>query len=181
LHNPLSKTHWSTYSAWEFVNALNAVTETGDVGDLQNARYFSLLLDKSNDIACGKNLLIHRQFLDVDRKKVELEFMKLVALQECDADSKFKSVVKYFDDINILLDNLIMSTSDGASVMLGCDNGIQAKLKTIVTHLLEFHCMAHREALCLLARLTNQLITLFRLKACCAGYVFLLFTFKCTD
>ena len=57
------------------------------------------------------------------------------------------SVVKYFDDINISLDNLIMFTSDGASVMLGCDNGIQAKLKFIVPHLFEFHSMAHREAL----------------------------------
>ena len=103
LHNPLSKTHRSTYSTWEFVHALNAVTETGDVGDLQNARYFSLLLDESNDIVCGKNLLIYYQFLDVDRKKVELKFMKLVALQECDADSIFKSVVKYFDDVNVHL------------------------------------------------------------------------------
>jgi len=87
LHNPLSKTHWSTYSTWELVHALNAVTETGDVGDLQSTRYFSLLLDESNDIACGKNLLIYCQFLDVDRKKVELKFTKLVVLQKCDANS----------------------------------------------------------------------------------------------
>ena len=31
--------------------------------------------------------------------------------------------------------------------MLGCNNGVQAKLKSIVPHLLEFHCVAHREAL----------------------------------
>ena len=40
-----------------------------------------------------------------------------------------------------------MFASDGASAILGCDNGVQAKLKSIVPHLLEFHCMAHREAL----------------------------------
>jgi len=40
-----------------------------------------------------------------------------------------------------------MFTSDGASVMLGCDNGVQAKLKSVVPHLIEFHCVAHREAL----------------------------------
>lgn len=40
-----------------------------------------------------------------------------------------------------------MFPSDGASVMLGCNNGVQAKLKAIVPHLLEFHCVAHREAL----------------------------------
>ena len=145
--NKLSKTHRSSYSTWEFVHALNAVTEAEDVGNLQKARCFSLLLDKSNDITCAKNLLIYCQFLDVDRKKVELKFMKLVALQECNAESIFKSVVKYFDEIKVSLDRLIMFTSDGASVMLGCDNGVQAKLKSIVPHVIEFHCVAHREAL----------------------------------
>ena len=42
--------------------------------------------------------------------------MKLVALQECDADSIFKFVGKYFDYINISLDNLIMLTSDGLCI-----------------------------------------------------------------
>ena len=37
----LSKTHRSTYSTWEFVHALNAVTESEDVAKLQKARYFS--------------------------------------------------------------------------------------------------------------------------------------------
>ena len=57
----LSKTHRSTYSTWEFVYALNAVTEAEDVENLQKARYFSLLLDESNDITCAKNLMIYCQ------------------------------------------------------------------------------------------------------------------------
>ena len=40
-----------------------------------------------------------------------------------------------------------MFTSDGASAMLECENGVQAKLKSVVPHLVEFHCVAHREAL----------------------------------
>ena len=58
----LSKSHQSTYSTWEFVHAFNTVTEAQDVGNLQNARYFSLLLDESNDITCAKNLMIYCQF-----------------------------------------------------------------------------------------------------------------------
>ena len=42
---------------------------------------------------------------------------------------------------------VIMFTSDGASVMLGSNNGVQTKLKSIVPCLMEFHCVAHREAL----------------------------------
>ena len=37
-----------------------------------------------------------------------------------------------------------------ASVMLVCDNGVQAKLKSVVLHLIEFHCVAHQ-----LVRLTS--------------------------
>ena len=143
----LSRSHRSTYSTWEFVHALNAVTEAQDVGNLQKARYFSLLLDESNDITCAKNLMIYCQFLNAYRKKIELKFMKLLALQECDAMSIFTSVVKYFEEIQVSMDKLIMFTSDGASVMLGCENGVQAKLKSVVPHLVEFHCVAHREAL----------------------------------
>ena len=143
----LSRSHRSTYSTWEFVHALNAVTEAQDVGNLQKARYFSLLLDESNDITCAKNLMIYCQFLNAYRKKIELKFMKLLALQECDAMSIFTSVVKYFEEIKVSMDKLIMFTSDGASVMLGCENGVQAKLKSVVPHLVEFHCVAHREAL----------------------------------
>ena len=78
-----------------------------------------------------------------------------MALQEFDAESIIKSVVKYFDEIIVSFDKLILFTSDGASVMLGCDNGVHAKLKSIVPHVIEFHCMAHREA--------NQLIILYKL------------------
>ena len=113
----LSRSHRSTYSTWEFVHALNAVTEAQDVGNLQKARYFSLLLDESNDITCAKNLMIYCQFLNAFRKKIELKFMNLLALQECDAMSIFTSVVKYFEEIQVSMDKLIMFTSDGASVM----------------------------------------------------------------
>ncbi|XP_065892733.1 zinc finger protein 862-like [Dysidea avara] len=143
----LSKTHRSTYSTWEFVHALNAVTESEDVAKLQKARYFSLLLDESNDISCAKNLMVYCQFLDRENNKKELKFMKLLALKECDPDSIFKSVAEYFHEIDVSMDKMIMFTSDGASVMLGCSNGVQAKLKSVVPHLMEFHCVAHREAL----------------------------------
>ena len=38
-------------------------------------------------------------------------------------------------------------TADGASVMLGKVNGVAAKLKLEVPHLVQQHCVAHREDL----------------------------------
>ena len=40
-----------------------------------------------------------------------------------------------------------MFTSDGASVMLGKNNGVAAILKREIPHLYEQHCVAHREDL----------------------------------
>ena len=45
------------------------------------------------------------------------------------------------------MDKLIIFTSDGTSVKLGCEYGVQAKLKSVVPHLIEFYCVAHKEAL----------------------------------
>ena len=91
--------------------------------------------------------MVYCQFLDRENNKKELKFMKSLALKECDADSIFKSVAEYFHKIDVSMDKMIMFTSDGASVMLGCSNGVQAKLKSVMPHLMEFHCVAHREAL----------------------------------
>ena len=73
--------------------------------------------------------------------------MKLLALKGCDADSIFKSVAEYFHETDVSLDKMIVFTSDGASGMLGCSNGVQAKLKSVIPHLMKFHCVAHQEAL----------------------------------
>ena len=100
--NTLSKTHRSTYSTWEFIHTLNAVVETTDIGKLQNAKFFSLLLDESNDISNVKNLLVYCQFLNPEEKKVEINFIKLLALQECKAEAIFTSVVKFSTTITFL-------------------------------------------------------------------------------
>ena len=42
---------------------------------------------------------------------------------------------------------MVMFTSDGAAVMLGCNNGVHVKLREKCEHLIEYHCVADREAL----------------------------------
>lgn len=45
------------------------------------------------------------------------------------------------------LSRLMGFASDGASVMIGAENGVAAKLKMLVSELHSAHCVAHREAL----------------------------------
>ena len=59
----ISISHCSGYSTWEFVHSLNAVVELDDIQSLSIARFYSLLVDESNDISTTKNLLIYFQFV----------------------------------------------------------------------------------------------------------------------
>ena len=99
----LSKTHRSSYNTWEFVHALKAVVETDDIQSLQQACYFSLLVDKSNDVSNVKNLLLYCQYLDPVRKKVELKFIKFLPLKECDAQTIFTVVTGFLRRIKFQL------------------------------------------------------------------------------
>ena len=71
VSSKLSKTHRSSYSTWEFVHSLNTVVKKEDVRQLNNARFFSLLLDESNDISITKNLMVYVQFINYEKGTVE--------------------------------------------------------------------------------------------------------------
>ena len=71
--SPISPTHCSSYSTWEFVHSLNAVVEENDIQSLRNARFYSLLVDESNDLSITKNLLIYCQFVNTKSGKLEVE------------------------------------------------------------------------------------------------------------
>ena len=43
--SPISHTHHSYYSSWEFIHSLNAVVEEDDIQSLCDARFYSLLVD----------------------------------------------------------------------------------------------------------------------------------------
>ena len=49
--------------------------------------------------------------------------------------------------IDVDLTRMVMFTSDGAAAMLGRCNRVHVKLKEICKHAIEYHCVAHREAL----------------------------------
>ena len=53
------------------------------------------------------------------------------------------AVTDLFTQNEVEVEKLIMFTGDGASIMLGCNNGMQAKLKSIVPHLMEYIPLCH--------------------------------------
>ena len=68
-------------------------------------------------------------------------------MQVCDASSILLAIKQFYQEKKLDRQKMVMFTSDGASVMLGKVNGVAAKLKLEVPHLVQQHCVAHREDL----------------------------------
>uniref|UniRef100_A0A915HLV2 DUF4371 domain-containing protein n=1 Tax=Romanomermis culicivorax TaxID=13658 RepID=A0A915HLV2_ROMCU len=70
---------------------------------------------------------------------------------ECDATTIAHKVNLWITEIGIKKEALVMFTSDGAAVMLERFNGVAEKLRKEYGyfHLLDFHCICHRENLAL--------------------------------
>ena len=65
--------------------------------------------------------------------------------KSCDADLIVTMIVEFFKSIEVDLAKMVMFTSDGAAVMLGCNNGVFVKLTSMsVPHLIEHHCVARK-------------------------------------
>ena len=58
-----------------------------------------------------------------------MSFLKLLPVVDCSADGFFQAISTYFEENDIDMTRCMMFTSDGASVMLGKTNGLQAKIK----------------------------------------------------
>ena len=96
--------------------------------EIGNGKY-SILLDESTDISVCKYLGLAINYFSVEKGDVVSTFLQLTPLIQCDAVrivSALKSSLQSFD---LKLANMVGIGTDNASVMLGINNGVFAKLK----------------------------------------------------
>ncbi|CAI7853363.1 unnamed protein product [Closterium sp. NIES-53] len=71
----------------------------------------------------------------------------LITVDRADAASLTSAVVQYLTGIGLDLQKISAISTDGASVMIGKNNGVVARLRMRIPHLASTQCVAHREAL----------------------------------
>jgi len=104
------------------------------------------MIDESTDITTTKHLDIYVSYI-AKEGIFKTRFLYLVSLTECDAESITQVLINIFKKKGIL-SKLTTFASDGASVMLGKNEGVAAKLSRVCTYpLIVNHCIAHRLAL----------------------------------
>jgi hypothetical protein len=133
--------------AFEFLEIINISVQDNLMADVASAAYHTLTIDESTDISVNKYLILYFKYRPVNSSQYKTSFGGMLKLDACDATSIVSAVREFYRKHKLDLNKMVMFTSDGASVMLGKLNGVAARLKIDVPHLVQQHCVAHREDL----------------------------------
>jgi Domain of unknown function (DUF4371)/hAT family C-terminal dimerisation region len=141
-----SITYTNEISGHEFLIAISKTIENEIWKELSDVVAFGIMIDESTDITTTKHLDIYVSYV-AKQGTFKTRFLCLIPLTECDAESITCAIIDIFEKKGIL-SKLVAFASDGASVMLGKNEGVAAKLSRVCTYpLIVNHCVAHRLAL----------------------------------
>ena len=117
----------------------------------QQASFMGLLIDEVMDIAQREQLVSFIRYVDQDTYEVKTDFLAVNDILEsstaANAETIKSVVVKQLSDCDLDINKLSGLSTDGASVMVGKEDGVAAKLKREAKMLLNVHCICHRLAL----------------------------------
>lgn len=126
----------------DLIESVNFVVKKIIDCEIQTTTCFSWQVDETTDVSCFSQLSVIFRY--VHKGKVVERFMGFFDVSSGrTANSLFELLIHQFDKFG-LKDKLIGQTYDGASVMSGEFNGLQAKVKSIAPYALFTHCFAHR-------------------------------------
>ena len=141
----------------ELLKAINFPIEKEIVQEIRASPYFSLILDEATDLSTSKQLGVAVKYIAVDTGHVKCRFLKMLDMSRyihADATNIFDCLTQFLKDPGsnglipeIPIANLAATATDGASVMMGKENGVVSRLKRIVPAMVGTHCAAHRLAL----------------------------------
>ena len=114
-----------------------------DLRDDVGAGKFSLLLDESNDIVTSKLLGVSVIYHSTQQSKVISTYLGLVELDQCVAEAIVNTLKLLLARIKLNLQKLLAIGTDNTSVMVGVNNGVHAKLKVELPHLILIKCLCH--------------------------------------
>ncbi|KAH7351519.1 hypothetical protein KP509_19G001100 [Ceratopteris richardii] len=135
----------------DFITSISNYLEVEQKSLVDKSPFYALMLDESTDRALEKHLIVYISFLDKEGYGVcNVQFLKLILVQDGYAQTKFDAIMNMISHMHLDLRKLVGISTDGDSSMLGCRDGLVAKLSRHVPHLISVHCVAHREALAII-------------------------------
>jgi len=128
---------------FEFLESISQKVQENLMKEVCSSPYIGLMLDESTDICSQKYLVINIKYFY--KNQIKERFCALINLHSADAN-RICSVVLDFLSSYKLQGKVAAISTDGASVMLGKDNGVAIKLKGYLKNenLIINHCLSHR-------------------------------------
>ncbi|XP_070552438.1 zinc finger protein 862-like [Ptychodera flava] len=118
---------------------------------VNKAGCYGLLVDDMTDIAVLEQMVGFIQFFNHDTGRVQTGFLFMENLLEdsdsADSQTLFDVLCKTLAELKLSLQDMKGFVSDGASVMVGKNNGLAARLKRVNATIVSVHCICHRLAL----------------------------------
>lgn len=133
--------------AFEFVECINFVIQKQFLEELRESSFHCLIVDESTDISTHKALILYIKYRPKNSFDYKTVFSGILKLTGCTSSFIFQAIDDFYINNNINMRDMVMFTSDGASVMLGKNNGVATLLRRRIPHLSQQHCVAHKEDL----------------------------------
>ncbi|MCO5579189.1 hypothetical protein L7F22_033042 [Adiantum nelumboides] len=144
----------------EFIFCISEYLDDLQKQKLLQSPYYALMVDETTNRSLEKHLIMCFSFLapkGTSCSSAEIKFAKLLTVPDgcvtvpdgC-AQTKFDAIMKMMKEVGLNKQQLVGIATDTDSSMLGCHDGLVAKMKREMPHLMSVHCIAHREALVVL-------------------------------
>ena len=133
------------HSANEVLQCLAEAMRNALVCSVNKEMCYSLLVDESSDVLIHKQLIMYIVFPTPNGPCNQ--YLLINELADGTAITIHQSIVRELRALGLNINHMIGFASDGASVMVGKTNGVAAKLKASLPHLISIHCIAHRLSL----------------------------------
>ena len=143
----LGKTYRNDKACRTFIGYIAEAERLALVEDLQKAPFYSTLTDGSTDSSVREAEIMYVRYSN--HGKISNKFLALRNIPRANAENittLIETTLKEyggFTDANLYM-KLVGFGADGASVNMGCHNGIGARLQRKQPLLTSVHCMAHR-------------------------------------
>ncbi|KAL4098266.1 hypothetical protein QTP88_022905 [Uroleucon formosanum] len=110
--------------------------------ELEKSMYFAIMVDETKDITKTEQLsVVVRYYYNNEIKE---RFLGFTPLKNLDANALFNHIQVKLNKCKIDINKCVAQTYDGANVMRGSINGVQALFKNKVPHAFYIHCHNHR-------------------------------------
>lgn len=132
----------------DFMFCISEYIKNRYLAELLQSPFYGVTLDESTDRGMEKHLIVYFCFLPLNGKGLsKIEFARLLPVSDGCAQTKYDELSKVLAEFGLEKHRMVGIATDGDSSMLGCNEGLVAKLKRDIPHLTSIHCIAHREAL----------------------------------